>query len=61
MASSLKAAIQKEFAVAADLQGGHGGVFDVTIDGKLVYSKAETYRFPSNDEIFAKIRELKKS
>jgi selT/selW/selH-like putative selenoprotein len=61
MASSLQAAIKKEFGIAADLKEGHGGVFDVTIDGKLAYSKHETYRFPTNDEIFVKIRELKKS
>ncbi|MGH7319738.1 MAG: Rdx family protein [Candidatus Rokuibacteriota bacterium] len=56
MASSLQAAIKKEFGLPAGLQEGHGGIFDVAIDGKLVYSKHETYRFPSNDEIFAKIR-----
>jgi selT/selW/selH-like putative selenoprotein len=43
--------------VTADLEEGHGGVFDVTVDGELVYSKHETYRFPTNEEVFAKIRE----
>jgi selT/selW/selH-like putative selenoprotein len=37
--------------------GGHSGVFDVALDGKVVYSKDETFRFPTNQEIFAKIRE----
>jgi selT/selW/selH-like putative selenoprotein len=53
----LQAAIKKEFGVTADLKGGHSGVFDVAIDGKLVYSKDQTFRFPTNEEIFAKIRE----
>jgi selT/selW/selH-like putative selenoprotein len=61
MASSLQAAIKNEFGLTADLTGGHGGVFDVTIDGQTVYSKHETFRFPSNDEILAKIRERQKS
>jgi selT/selW/selH-like putative selenoprotein len=57
----LQAAIKKEFGVTADLEAGHGGVFDVVIDGQRVYSKDETFRFPTNEEIFAKIRERKKS
>jgi Rdx family protein len=35
-------------------------VFDVTLDGQLVYSKDQTFRFPTNDEIFDKIREHQK-
>jgi hypothetical protein len=31
-------------------------VFDVTLDGTRIYSKDETYRFPTNEEIFARIR-----
>jgi selT/selW/selH-like putative selenoprotein len=46
--------------VTADLKGGHSGVFDVAIDGQVVYSKDQTYRFPTNEEIFAKIRERQK-
>jgi selT/selW/selH-like putative selenoprotein len=57
----LQAAIQKEFGITASLKGGHGGVFDVTLDGTLVYSKDETFRFPTNDEVFAKVRERHRS
>jgi selT/selW/selH-like putative selenoprotein len=60
MASSLEAAIRKEFGVAAALKGGHAGVFDVAIDGQTVYSKHQTNRFPSNEEIFATIRARQK-
>jgi selT/selW/selH-like putative selenoprotein len=30
---------------------GHGGVFDVVVDGKKVFSKHESYRFPDTGEI----------
>ena len=30
---------------------GSGGIFDVKKDGKLIYSKHETGRFPEQDEI----------
>jgi len=55
----LQAAIKKEFGVTADLKEGHGGIFDVAIDGEVVYSKDQTYRFPTNEEVFVKIRERK--
>jgi selenoprotein W-related protein len=29
-----------------------GGVFEVTVDGKLVFSKKREGRFPADDEIF---------
>jgi selT/selW/selH-like putative selenoprotein len=30
---------------------GSGGIFDVKCDGKLVYSKAKTNRFPQEGEV----------
>jgi selenoprotein W-related protein len=35
---------------------GSGGVFEVTVDGELVYSKKATGRFPEHDEIFYHVR-----
>jgi len=34
-----------------ELVGGGGGIFDITVDGVLAYSKHETGRFPTDDEI----------
>jgi selenoprotein W-related protein len=31
---------------------GSGGVFDVVVDGKLVFSKKKTKRFPEKEEVF---------
>jgi len=36
--------LKKEFGVEAQLIPGDGGVFDVTVDGTLVYSKHRTGR-----------------
>jgi selT/selW/selH-like putative selenoprotein len=30
---------------------GKGGIFDVVVDGSLVYSKAQTGRFPEEGEL----------
>ena len=30
---------------------GKGGVFDVVVDGKLIYSKHQTGRFPEHAEV----------
>jgi hypothetical protein len=36
-------------------------VFDVTLEGRRIYSKDETYRFPTNEEVFAQIRAHQKA
>jgi len=41
--------------VDTELIAGGGGVFDVTVDGKLVYSKFRTGRYPEYREIAAAI------
>ena len=33
----------------------------MTLDGKRIYSKDETYRFPTNEEVFDKIRAHQKA
>jgi selenoprotein W-related protein len=38
------------------LIGGSNGVFDVVVDGTLIYSKHETGRFPKNKEILEMLR-----
>ncbi len=41
----------------AELLPGGGGIFDVTVDGRLIYSKAaEEERFPEPDEVSRRIR-----
>ena len=33
------------------LRKGSGGVFDITVDGRLVYSKKATGQFPSEQDV----------
>ena len=42
----------------AELIKGSGGVFDVTADGALLYSKHSTGRFPENSEVLQALRGL---
>jgi selenoprotein W-related protein len=44
------------FGVQATLVAGSGGVFDVLVDGRLVYSKDQTGRFPDPGEIVEKLK-----
>jgi len=36
---------------------GGGGIFDVIADGRMIYSKFETGRFPEHNEIIATLKE----
>ena len=54
----MQAAIKQKYGITATLKEGAGGIFEVFIDGKTVYSNESTYRFPTDDEIFEKIDAL---
>jgi selT/selW/selH-like putative selenoprotein len=56
----LQAAIKSKYGVNAALKMGAGGIFEVFIDGKSVYSNQTTYRFPTDEEIFEQIDAAKK-
>jgi selenoprotein W-related protein len=54
----LGATLKKELGIDAEMIKGRGGVFDVVVDGKLIYSKHSTGRFPEENEIVEAIRKL---
>ncbi len=56
----MQEAIKKKCGLTAGLKEGAGGIFEVSIDGKVVYSNQTTYRFPTDAEIFEKIEAAKK-
>jgi len=47
----LAAALKDRFDIESKLIEGSGGVFDVRVDGDLVFSKKVAGRFPEDDEI----------
>ncbi|MBN1349747.1 Rdx family protein [candidate division KSB1 bacterium] len=48
--------LRKAFNVESKLVRGGGGIFDVIVDGKKVYSKFQTGRFPTPEEIIQKLK-----
>ncbi len=55
----MQASIKNKYGITANLREGYGGIFEVAIQGKTVYSNQETYRFPTDEEIFEKIDAVK--
>lgn len=53
---SLAESIERETGTQSELVGGDNGIFDVEIDGRRVFSKHETGRFPEHEEILAELR-----
>ena len=52
----MAAAIKSAVGVEPELIGGSGGIFDVKADGKLLYSKHETGRFPADAEVLTALK-----
>ena len=50
-ALSLRESIQSKFGVKAELIKGTGGVFEVTLNNSLIFSKKDLGRFPNENEI----------
>ena len=59
-ASSLAAGIKNELGISPKLIKSGGGVFEVVADGKLIFSKRATGRFPDNNEVIQKLKSIKK-
>jgi len=47
----LAATIQKKLQIEPNLLQGERGIFDVSVDGKLIFSKHQENRFPEHQEI----------
>ena len=47
----MAAAIKREKGIDAELIQGAGGIFDVEVNGQVIYSKHQTLRFPTDQEI----------
>ena len=56
-ALSLRSLLDSEFGVLAETIPSSGGVFEVTVNGSLIFSKKQLGRFPNEEEIVQLIRE----
>ena len=56
-AVSLAATIQDAIDVESELIRGSNGIFDVIVDGELIFSKEETGHFPDEYAVLEVIRE----
>ena len=53
----MAAQLKEEFGVEATLIKGHSGVFDVTVDGDLVFSKYAVGRHAESGEVAKTLRQ----
>lgn len=53
----MAADVEQKTGVRPLLKKGGKGVFDVTVDGKLIYSKHQTGRFPEHREVLEQLPE----
>jgi len=51
----LAAEIEEKTGSRPTLKKGSGGVFEVTVDGRLVFSKKALGRFPEHDEVLSSL------
>jgi selT/selW/selH-like putative selenoprotein len=45
--------LEAKYGAEVELVPGVGGVFEITVDGTLRFSKKQTGRFPTDDEVIA--------
>jgi len=50
--------LAKEFGTQSELVKGSDGIFEVTCDNQLIFSKQKACRFPTEAEIKEKIRQM---
>lgn len=53
----MEAAIKKEFDVDVTLTEGVGGIYEVALNERVIFSNLKEGRFPEDQEIFQKIGE----
>jgi selT/selW/selH-like putative selenoprotein len=45
--------LEAKYGAEVELVPGVGGVFEITVDGSLKFSKKQVGRFPTDDEVIA--------
>ena len=53
----MAAAIEREFGMESALVAGHGGIFEVSLDGSVAYTNRDaSCSIPSDDEVIAALK-----
>jgi len=53
------AELKQQFGVESTLTPGHGGIFEVSVDGKVIFSRKLVGRFPKAGEVVAILKKNK--
>jgi selenoprotein W-related protein len=56
----LAAELKEKLGLESELVASHGGVFEVSVGGKKVFSKKQTGRFPEPGEIVGLLEKASK-
>ena len=59
-ALSLRSSLDSKFGILAEMRPSSGGVFEVTLNGSLIFSKKQLGRFPNGGEIVTFIEDVLK-
>ena len=49
--------LKKNLGADIELVAGSNGIFDITVDGRIIFSKFKQGRFPQADEVISLIQE----
>ena len=47
----MRSSLDSKFGILAEMRPSSGGVFEITLNGSLIFSKKELGRFPNDGEI----------
>lgn len=60
MASGLAATMNDKFGVTPELVDGHNGIYEVTVDGNILYTNGgKCSQLPTNEEVLVAFRKYK--
>ena len=60
IALSLRSSLDSEFGILAEMIPSSGGVFEITVNGSLIFSKKQLGRLPKDGEVVTFIEDLLK-
>ena len=56
----MRSSLNSKFGILAEMRPSSGGVFEVTLNGSLIFSKKQLGRFPNDGEIVTFIEDVLK-